>query len=118
MNLDKCRPETADDVISGAFVGPVVLDKLVKFHDCSLNRSREIPPEAVGCGIFDSFFPYNFRPEIHNDVISDAIVDNVGVDVCVKFGDSRSNGFRYIQGADFVLNKRTGRSLSQRKRFA
>ena len=30
--------------------------------------------------------------------------DNVGMDVPVKFGDSRSNGFR---GADFVSNERT-----------
>ena len=28
-------------------------------------------------------------------------VDNVGVDVPVKFGDSRSNRFRDIRGADF-----------------
>ena len=40
-------------------------------------------------------------------------VDNVGMDVPVKFGDSRSNGFRDIQGADFVLNERTGQRLSQ-----
>ena len=36
-------------------------------------------------------------------------VDNVGVNVCVKFGfgDSRSNGFRDIRGSDFVSNERT-----------
>ena len=34
-------------------------------------------------------------------------VDDVRMDVPVKFGDSRSNSFRYIRGADFVWNKRT-----------
>ena len=27
------------------------------------------------------------------------------MDVCIKFGDSRSNGFRNIRGADFVSNE-------------
>ena len=45
------------DAISGRFVGPLFLDKPVKFHDPSLNRSREIPPVDVGGGIFDSFPP-------------------------------------------------------------
>ena len=34
-------------------------------------------------------------------------VDNVGMDVPIKFGDSRSNGFQDIRGADFVSNERT-----------
>ena len=42
--------------ISGKFVGPIVLDKCVKFHDPSLNPSPKIQLEAVGDGIFDSFF--------------------------------------------------------------
>ena len=49
------RPKAASDVISGKFVGPIVLDKYVKFHDPSLNYSREIPPDAVGDDIFDCF---------------------------------------------------------------
>ena len=49
------RPEDVGDVISGMFVGPVVLHKCVKFHDPNLNGSQEIPPEAVGGGIFDRF---------------------------------------------------------------
>ena len=49
------RPEAAGDVISGMFVGLLVLDTFVKFRDPSLNRPRAIPPEAVGGGIFDSF---------------------------------------------------------------
>ena len=47
------------------------------------------------------------RPEIDNDVISGQDVDNVGVDVHIKFGDSRSNRFRDIRGADFVTYERT-----------
>ena len=45
-----------------------------------------MPPEAVGGGIFDSFFRYNFRLEVYNDCVT---VDNVGVNVPVKFSDSR-----------------------------
>ena len=51
-----CRlPEKASDVECGSFVGPIVRDKLVKFRDLCLNRSLEIPPEAVGGGIFERF---------------------------------------------------------------
>ena len=68
-------------------MGPVVLDKHVKFHDPGLNRSREIPPEALGCGIFYCF-PFNFRAEVDNDVVSGRAVENVGMDVPKEFGDS------------------------------
>ena len=44
------------------------------------------------------------RPEVDNDVISGAAVDNLGMDVPIKFGDSSSKGFRDIPGADFVSN--------------
>ena len=50
------RRETASDVTSGRFVRPIVHDKPVKFRDPHLNRAREIPPEAVGRGIFDGIF--------------------------------------------------------------
>ena len=91
---------------AGLWVRWSSLNKRLKFNDPSLNRFREIPPESVGGGIFDCF-PYNFRPEVHNDVISGMAVNNVGVDVPIKFGGSRSNGFRNIRGADFVSNERT-----------
>ena len=68
---------------------------LVKFHPK--------PSEAV----FSTVFSYNFLPEVDNDVISGAAADNVGMAVCVKFGDSRSDNFRDIRGADFVSNERT-----------
>ena len=32
-------------------------------------------------------------------------VDNVGLDVPMEFGDSRSNGFRGIRGTDLVSNE-------------
>ena len=38
-NFDKCRPEVADDVISGANVGFVGMDVPVKFVDSSSNGS-------------------------------------------------------------------------------
>ena len=34
-------------------------------------------------------------------------VDNVGVDVRIKYANYRSNGFRDIRGAVFVSNERT-----------
>ena len=46
----------AVDVISSRFVEPIVRDPPVKFRDLRWNCSREIPPEAVGGGIFDCFF--------------------------------------------------------------
>ena len=82
----------------------------VQIRDPSSNRSREIAPEAVEGGIVDRFFPYHFRPEVDNDVISGVTVDNVGLDDRVQFGDSRSNIFRYIRGADFGSNERTNRT--------
>ena len=42
---------------------------------------------------------------VDHDVISGATVDNVGVDVRVKFSYSRSNGFRAIRGAGFMSNE-------------
>ena len=92
-------------------MGQLVLDKLVKFHDPSLSSSREIPPEAVGGGKIDCF-PYSFRPEVDNDVISGMAVANVSMDVPIKFGDSRSNSVRDIRGATFMSNEHW-RSLSQ-----
>ena len=50
---------------------------------------------------------FHQKPEVDNDVISSVAVDNAGMDVPIKLGDSRSNGFRDIRGADFVWNERT-----------
>ena len=35
---------------------PIIPDKFAKFHDPWLNRSREIPPDTVGGGIFNNCF--------------------------------------------------------------
>ena len=40
--------------------------------------------------------------------MSGVAVGNIGVDVYVKFVDSRSNSFRDIRGAHFVRNERRG----------
>ena len=66
--------------------------------------------------MYSTVFPYNFLPEVDNDVISGMSVDSVRMDVHVKFDDSSSNGFRDIRGADFVSNERMNehwRVLSQ-----
>ena len=55
---------------------------------------------------FRHFFRYNFRPEVDNDVISAVAIDYVGVDIPIKFGDSRSKRSRDIRRAGFVSNER------------
>ena len=55
------RLEAASDVMSGNFVRLVVLNKAVKFRDPRLNHSREIRPNVVEGGIFDSGFRDNCR---------------------------------------------------------
>ena len=105
------RLKAASKVISGKFVGPVVLNKCLKFHDPSLNRSRKNSTRSLRRQYLRQFPPYNFRPEVANDVISSAAVDNVSIDVPIKFGDCRSSGFRDIRGGDFVSNERTWRRL-------
>ena len=57
--------------------------------------------------VFSTVFPYNFWPEVDNDIISGTAVDNVGMYVHIQFGDSRSNGLGDIRGADSVSNERT-----------
>ena len=58
--------------------------------------------------VFSTVFPYNnLRPDADNDVISGMAIDNVGMDVLIKLGNSRSNGFLDIRGADFMSNEQT-----------
>ena len=66
----------------------------------SRNRDPNTTQNLHVCTIF-------CRPEVDNDIISGTAVDNVGLDAPVKFGDSTSNGFRYIRGAAFVASERT-----------
>ena len=49
--------------------------------------------------------------EVADDVTSSVAVENSRMDVCVKFGDSRSKGFRDIRGTVFVSNEQTIRNL-------
>ena len=71
------RPETAGDIISGRFVGPVVFDERVKFHDPRLNCSEESQPKAIGCGIFGRFSNAdNCRPEVTGDILSGVVANN------------------------------------------
>ena len=67
----------------------------MKFGDHRLNLSREISPEAVWGGIFDVFCG-SFRLEVDTEVISGENVEQVGMNVPVKFGDSGSNRSRDI----------------------
>ena len=69
--------------------------------------------QSRGRRYFRQFFRYNLRPEVVNDVISGSAADYARMYAPVKFGDSRSNGFRDNRGAVFVSNERTYRSLSQ-----
>ena len=44
-------------------------------------------------GVLEGFFRDNIRPEVGSDVLD---IQQVGVDVRVKLGDSRSNRFQDI----------------------
>ena len=70
----------------------IVPDKAAIFRDTHLNRSCEIKPNAVRRGVCGSFFPVNFRPEVASDVISEVAVDDVSVNVRVKFGEPMPHG--------------------------
>ena len=54
-NLEKCRPEVADDVISDAGVDLVGMEVRVKLGDSMLNRGRTIQLFA-DCTRFTHFF--------------------------------------------------------------
>ena len=71
----------------------------VKFGDSRTNRHiyylaqtvHEIYSiQPVGCGIFDHFLNFdNCQPEVVSDVISGMVNQDVGMDVCTNYGDSR-----------------------------
>ena len=74
------------------------------FAQMVLEKFHPKPSEAAfltGC-IRD-----NFRPEIVSDVISGVVVELVGADVRVKFGDSRTKRSRDIRAVQFVMDERT-----------
>ena len=49
------RPEADSDVVSGRFVGPVVLDKCVKFGGPRLNRLVKFHPKPSEAAFFTFF---------------------------------------------------------------
>ena len=53
------------------------------------------------------------RPEIDNDGITSTTIDDVNVDVLIKFCDSSSNGFPDIRGAGLVSYERTNETLAK-----
>ena len=58
----------------------------------------QIRPKAVRGVIFGLFSNVdNFRQEVSSDVMSGVVVDPMGVKVCVKFGEFRSNRLRDIR---------------------
>ena len=67
-----------------------------------LDKFHPKPTEAA----FSTVFTYKFRPKVDSDAIFGKVIDNVSMDVPIKFGDSRSNGFRDIRGTHFVSNER------------
>ena len=68
------RPEAASDVISGVLVGPIVSDKQMLFRDHRLDRTREIPSEAIEGGILAAFCD-NFRLKEVCDVKSGVAIE-------------------------------------------
>ena len=127
LRFDKCRPEAAGDVISSRFVRAIALDRHVKARDRCLTVLEKFHQKPLRAVFADSVFRYNFRPEVDNEDISGIVIERVGIDVHVKFGDSRSDSSPNIRGAVFASNERTSkgkcRSLSHKaempyRRFA
>ena len=72
-----CSPPAAtSDVISGAFVWTIFPNEHVQFRDHHLNRTREIPPEAIGGSIFNSHCEKIFF--MAHGVNKDLVVDESG----------------------------------------
>ena len=58
-------------------------------------RATKILPETFGGGIFGLFSNFGkCRPEVADDVISNAALDYVSVDALAKFSDSKLKGSR------------------------
>ena len=62
----------------------------VKFGDSSSNGSRDIQQRNRRIWHFRPFLNFNnSQPEVVSDVISSRIDQDLGMDVCANFGDSR-----------------------------
>ena len=85
------RPDEASDVISGSFVMLTVPTIVYK-------PLSEIRAKAIGGGILDSFSNFDkCRSEVAGDVISSVAIEYVGMDIHVKFCDSRLNNGQTIR---------------------
>ena len=71
-------------------MGPFIPANRVKFGDSCIYVSRDIRPEAVRGGIFDRSLNFdNCQLEVVSDVISGMVNQDVSMDVCAHFCDSR-----------------------------
>ena len=72
-------------------VGQVDIDVPVKIGDSSSNGSRAIRQRSRRMWNFRQFFLNfdNCQPEVVRDVISGAVDQDVGMNVCADFDDSR-----------------------------
>ena len=76
------RKQLVTSYPTGLWGRPTVHDKRVQSRDPRLNRTQEIPPEAVGGGIFKGYLNFhNCQPEVSSDIISGMAVQHVGTDV-------------------------------------
>ena len=55
-----------------------------KNPDPVLDSSREIRPQVIEDSILTQVFPNKLRSEVASNIISGAIVDEAGIDICVK----------------------------------
>ena len=94
------RSEATSEVISDRQICEASCPRQrCEIGDPRLYLFREIPPEAVGSGIFDRLLNFdNCQPEVDSDVISGVVIKPV------KGSDSRSNRSRDIRVPHFVTN--------------
>ena len=91
--------------MTGANVGQARTDGPVKLGDFSSKGSRYIPQRSRRIRHFRTFLNFdNCQPEAVSGVISGKADQDVGMDVCANFGDSRSNRSRDIRQSHFVTN--------------
>ena len=78
------------DVLSGVNVGQGGVDGPVKFGDFSSNGSRDTAAKSKDSAFAHVFLNFdNCQPAVVSDVISGKADEDVGLDVCGNFGDSR-----------------------------
>ena len=72
--------------------------KLTNRVDVAKRSDTKIRPKAVGDGIFGCVSNFDkCRLKVTGEVISFVAIVQVGMDVCVKFGDSRLNSCQIIR---------------------